>query len=486
MSDRPAHLSVRHLTARLYGWQDGPGPRYMRLAAALRELVDTGALTQGTRLPSERALAAALEVSRNTVTAAYRQLRDAGWLIGRRGAAPQVGAATHLSGGDTASADPLADLFGDGPRPRLDLTIASPPPAPAVLAALAQLPDLMPETACSEGGFYPAGHPVLLDAIAHKLRGDGIDAHPEEIVVTGGAQQALALVAEALHRPRRPVAIEAATFPGLIDAIRRRGRQRLVTLPVDDDGLRADAAARLIRATAPAAAYLTSYQNPTGRSISARGKEALLEAAAASRTPIVEDRALADLPLDGEAAPAPLAALSTDAAVTTIGSVSKVLWGGLRIGWVHTNRTLAAHLRTRRRALDLGSPAPMQFAAAWLLQHHYDDARAWRVQGLRTSLAALLDAIAAAGLDWRYQRPAGGPSLWIRLPQATARAFAERAARDGVPVAAGNAFTAAPGTAADRIRIPFYLPPGDLDAAIATLAGTWRRHRQAGPHSSTR
>ncbi|WP_199041863.1 aminotransferase-like domain-containing protein [Glycomyces salinus] len=479
MSHPPARLSTEHLAARLHGWHHGPGPRYLRLAEALRELVDTGAVTQGTRLPSERALAAALQVSRNTVTAAYRQLRDAGWLVGRQGAATQVGATMHLNG-DAVSADPLADLFGDGPRPRLDLTIASPAPAPAVLDALAGLPDLMSETVGSQGGLYPAGHPLLLEAIAQKLRHDGIAAHPDEIVVTSGAQQALALVAEALHRPRRPVAVEAVTFPGLIDAIRRRGRPRLVTLPVDHDGLQADAAARLVRATRPAAAYLTSFHNPTGSAIGAEGGRALLDAATAARTTVVEDRVLADLPLDGAAAPTPLAAMPSDAAVTTVGSVSKVLWGGLRIGWIHTNRTLASHLRARRRALDLGSPAPMQFAAAWLLRHHYDDVREWRIECLRTSLAALTDALDAADLGWRYRPPAGGPSLWIRLPHADARAFAERAARDGVPVVPGSAFTVNPGTAADSIRIPFYLPPEDLDTAVATLAGTWRRHMVPG------
>lgn len=476
MSPPPTRLSIEHLTARLHGWHDGPGPRYVRLAEALRELVDTGAVAQGTRLPSERALAVALQVSRNTVTAAYRQLRDAGRLVGRQGSAPQVGATMHLSG-DAASADPLADLFGDGPRPRLDLTIASPAPAPSVLDALGRLPDLMAETERSQGGLYPAGHPSLLEAVAQKLRGDGIAAHPDEIVVTSGAQQALALIAEALNRPRRSVAIESVTFPGLLDAIRRRGRSRLVTLPVDHDGLQADAAARLIRATSPAAAYLTSYQNPTGRAISAAGRRELLDAAAAARTTIVEDRVLADLPLESATGPTPLAAIPSDAAVTTVGSLSKVLWGGLRIGWIHTNRTLASHLRARRRALDLGSPAPMQFAAAWLLRHHYEDARARRVEGLRASRAALTDAITAADLGWRYRPPAGGPSLWIRLPHSDARAFAERAARDGVPVVAGGAFTANPGTAADSIRIPFYLPPEDLRTAITILADTWRRLR---------
>jgi DNA-binding transcriptional MocR family regulator len=336
MLDTPGHVTLEHLTARLFGWQDGLGPLYLRLAEALRVLAETGAVTTGTRLPSERALAAALNVSRNTVTAAYRQLRDTGWLIGHQGAAPRVGATTRVLGNDTVPADALAELFTDEQRPRLDLTIASPRPAPAVLDALTRSPVLMPDSATQGGGYYPAGHPVLLQAIAHKLRKDGINAHPEEIVVTNGAQQALTLVAEALHRPRRPAAVEAVTYPGIIDAIRQRGRSQLVTLPVDQDGLRVDAAVRLIRATTPAAAYLTTFQNPTGHSISRTDREMLLAATEATKTPIVEDRVLADLPLNGQAPPTPLAALRPNAAVTTIGSISKVLWGGLRIGWIHT------------------------------------------------------------------------------------------------------------------------------------------------------
>jgi DNA-binding transcriptional MocR family regulator len=478
-------VTLEHLKARLHGWQDGPGPLYLRLAEALRALAETATVTTGTQLPSERALAATLNVSRNTVTAAYSQLRDSGWLIGHRGAAPRVGATTRVPGDENAPADPLAELFTTGQRPRLDLTIASPSAAPAVLDALARPQVLLPDSAVHDAGYYPAGHPILLDAIAHKLRRDGIDAHPEEIIVTNGAQQALALTAEALHRPRRPVALEAVTYPGVIDTVRRRGRGQFVALPVGDTGLRVDVAARLIRATTPAAAYLTTFQNPTGCAMSTAEADVLLTAVGSAGTPVVEDRSLADLPLNGQDPPTPLAALGPTTAVVTIGSLSKVFWGGLRIGWIHTNRTLAAHLRTRRRALDLGSPAPMQFLAAWLLQHCHSDTRQWRIRRLQDSLTALTTAISAAGLGWRYQQPAGGPNLWIRLPLPTARAYADRAARDGVPVAAGSTFAITTGIAEEMIRIPFYLSPDELTAAVAALATTWRRQSEAGPRAVT-
>ncbi|NUT39626.1 MAG: winged helix-turn-helix transcriptional regulator, partial [Thermoactinospora sp.] len=129
-------MTVDHLAARLSGWQEGSGPLYVRLAGALRTLAETGTLSTGARLPSERALAEGVHVSRTTVSAAYARLRDDGWLVGRRGAAPRVGAA-RPGAGEGTPADPLADLFRGGERPRFDLTLAGPAAAPAVREALA-------------------------------------------------------------------------------------------------------------------------------------------------------------------------------------------------------------------------------------------------------------------------------------------------------------------------------------------------------------
>ncbi|GAA3604510.1 PLP-dependent aminotransferase family protein [Nonomuraea rosea] len=472
-------MTLEHLTALLAGWQDGAGPLYLRLAGALRVLAERGTVCTGIRLPSERALAAALHVSRNTVTTAYGRLRDDGWLVGGRGTVARVGAvAPRTPGGDETPDDPLAGLFPPGRAPRLDLTLADPDAAPAVLDGLAQPRLLLPSPAAHASGYHPAGHPVLLEAIARKLRGDGIDAHPEEIVVTNGAQQALALAAEVLYRPRRPFAVEAVTYPGIIDAVRRRGRGQLIALPVEDSGLEAEAAARLIRATSPAAVFLTAFHNPTGYAVDRNGADALLTAAQTAGSAIVEDRVLADLPLDGQGPPVPLAALRPGTAVLTVGSLSKVFWGGLRIGWIHTNRTLAAHLRVRRRALDLGSAAPMQLLAAWLLDQHYRETRQWRIARLRSSLAALTGAISAADLGWRYRVPKGGPNLWVRLPRPVAQSFAGQAAQGGVPIAAGATFAATPGMAGEMIRIPFFPPPEELTAAVDLLAAIWRRQTQ--------
>ncbi|NEE02424.1 winged helix-turn-helix transcriptional regulator [Phytoactinopolyspora halotolerans] len=149
----PQHVTPEHLKARLHGWRGRPGPLYLRLAEAIRALAEAGAVDTGSRLPSERALAATLTVSRNTVTAAYGQLRDDGWLIGRRGAAPHVGATTRARDGIDALTNPLANLFTTGTRPHLDLTIASPgvappfsTPSPALMCYCLSPPDRTPAT----------------------------------------------------------------------------------------------------------------------------------------------------------------------------------------------------------------------------------------------------------------------------------------------------------------------------------------------------
>ncbi len=470
-------MPVQHLVAGLQDWEDGPGPLSVRLADALCGLVQTGALATGDSLPSERALAQTLGVSRNTVTAAYSRLSDAGWLVLRRGAVPRVGAATGV-----AADNPLAELFGSRGRVMLDLTIASPAAAPSVLALLARPATLLPglDELTAGTGYHPAGHPDLLRAVARKLQQDGIDAHPDEIVITNGAQQALSLVADALHRPQRPVAVEALTYPGVLDVVTRRARDRLVALPVNGTEPRGDAAARLIRAAAPAVAYLTNFHNPTGAALDLPAAQTLLAAASTAGTPLVEDRTLADLSLRDDSIPPPLASLDSSAAVVTIGSLSKLFWGGLRIGWIHTNRTLAAHLRQRRRAVDLGGPTPIHLLAATLLDDHLEHTRRWRTSTLTASLHALTRAIDDADLGWRYTQPAGGPSLWVRLPHPSARTFATRAARDGTPVIAGDAFAARPNGPADTIRIPYYHPAAELADAAAHLAATWKRHVQTG------
>ncbi|WP_062517687.1 PLP-dependent aminotransferase family protein [Demequina gelatinilytica] len=448
-------------------WKSGTGPLYQQLADAIVALGESGTLEHGARMPSERALATRLHLSRNTVTAAYQRLRDQGWLEASPGAAPRLGTRSRGVSALTAQDRFSRILVGQEP-PLVALNTASPPPAPAVSEALANPEVLLEGRAALGNGYAALGDRDLVLAVTDHLRAQGIPARADEIVITSGAQQALWLAVTTLASPSRPVALEAITYPGIFDAIAAAG-SRPFALPMTDEGLDVDGAAKLLRAAEPDLAYLTTFNNPTGTALAEGDAVRLLAAAASSGTTVIDDRTLGELALSGTM-PRPLASLGTGASVVTVGGMSKVFWGGLRIGWLHTNATLAAHLRHRRAAMDLGSPALFQRIGARLLRESFEETLAWRLDALRESLAAVREAIAEAGLDWEAVEPVGGPSLWVRMPGQSAERFAERAERAGVPVVAGAAFSVVPGAGADRFRLPFYLSPEEMRLGIKTLA----------------
>ncbi|WP_062305157.1 PLP-dependent aminotransferase family protein [Demequina subtropica] len=448
-------------------WKSGTGPLYMQLADAIVSLGESGTLDHGARMPSERALAARLHLSRNTVTAAYQRLRDQGWLEASPGAAPRLGMRSRGVSALTAQDRFSRILVGQEP-PLVALNTASPPPAPAVSEALAQPEALLEGRAALGNGYAALGDRDLVLAVTDHLRAQGIPARADEVVITSGAQQALWLAVTALASPSTPVALEAITYPGIFDAIAAAG-SRPFALPMTDAGLDVDGAAKLLRAAEPDLAYLTTFNNPTGTALAEADAVRLLAAAASSGTTVIDDRTLGELALSGTM-PRPFASLGTGASVVTVGGMSKVFWGGLRIGWLHTNATLAAQLRHRRAAMDLGSPALFQRIGARLLRERFEETLAWRLESLRESLAAVREAIAEAGLDWEAVEPTGGPSLWVRMPGQSAERFAERAERAGVPVVAGAAFSVVPGAGADRFRLPFYLSPEEMRLGIKTLA----------------
>jgi len=448
-------------------WQTGTGPLYVQLANAIVALAEAGSLEHGTRMPSERALASHLHLSRNTVTAAYQRLRDAGWLEVHPGAAPTLGVSSRGVLG-LSPQERFAQILTGQYEPIVAFNTASPPPAPHVSRALLDPVGFLGGAPIQGNGYSALGHRDLVLAVTEHLRAQGIAARPEEVVITSGAQQAIWLGVTMLATSQRPVALESVTYPGVFDAVQASG-SRPLALPMTESGLDALASVKLLRAARPDIAYLTTFHNPTGTAMTEHEALTFLEGAAATNTTVIDDRTIGELAIDGTA-PKPFAAMNSGASVLTIGGMSKVFWGGLRIGWLHTNATLAAQLRHRRAAMDLGSPSLFQRVAARLLSEFYDETLAWRLATMRESLDAVDEAVAENGLDWEYRRPLGGPALWVRLPSGGAARFAERAVEAGAPVAAGAAFEVLPGLGADRFRLPFYLTAEEMRLGIKMLA----------------
>ncbi|WP_062069763.1 PLP-dependent aminotransferase family protein [Demequina sediminicola] len=448
-------------------WRSGTGPLYIQLADAIVSLAESGSLEHGTRLPSERALAESLHLSRNTVTAAYQHLRDDDWLDVRAGAAPTLG--SRARGLDAMSLqDRFAKILPGAQAPLVGLSSACPPPAPSVVEAFADPRATLESSPTFGTGYAALGDPELVEVVVERLRADGIDANPDEVVITSGGQQALWLALTALAGPTSPVALESVTYPGVFDAISAAG-SRPLALPMGPDGLDVLASVKLLRAARPGVAYVTTFHNPTGTTLTPAGAQAIAEAAAATETTLIDDRITADLALGGQAAP-PFASLGTGASVVTISGLSKVFWGGMRIGWLLTNATLAAHLRQRKAAMDLGSSGFMQRIARELMADCYDETLAWRREALRESLDATVDAMREHAPEWKVRMPDGGPSLWVEVPGINTDRFAARAEDAGVPVAPGSAFEVAPGGGTSYFRLPFYLPAEDMRLGVKVLA----------------
>jgi DNA-binding transcriptional MocR family regulator len=463
------------LTDLLGRWSAADGPLYRLLATRIARLADTGELPAGLRLPAERDLAAALSVSRNTVAAAYQVLRDEGMAESRQGAGTRIvphrttPAAVHRANGFFAGLLEEAAV-------EADLSLAVVDCAPQVAAALTD-PEIVLDRAERDAltrtsGYFPLGLPDLRAAIAsHLTERAGLPAEPSQVLVTTGGQQALDLLIRSEVLAGQPVAVEDPTFPGVLDALHRAGA-RVIGLPAGE-GLDPERLERAVRMHRPAMVYLIpTHHNPTGLVMPAGSRRRVAQIAAAHPdTLFVDDLTLAELPLrDGPRIP-PLAALGPDEPnLVSVGSLSKLYWGGLRTGWIAGRRGLIARLAAAKAAADQGSTAFQQAIVAALLRGPHDDIVKWRGEWLRARYDALALALRASLPDWTWPEPAGGLCLWARLPgEADSSAFAQAALRQGVAVVPGRLLSAST-EASSFVRLAFTQPPDVLGAAARALA----------------
>ncbi|AZM56482.1 GntR family transcriptional regulator [Streptomyces sp. WAC 01529] len=455
-------LGSRQLAALLTGTA-GERPGYRALAHAVRTLLLDGRIPLHTRLPAERELAAALSVSRATVTAAYDVLREGGYARSRRGA----GTWTELPEGrrpSSVAAFPAGDDV-------LDLAVAAPgAPEAELAAALAGASELLVEHAPTPG-YHPYGIPELRAAVADRFTRRGLPTLPDQILVTTGAQHALSLTLALLGRPGDRVLVENPSYPNALDAIRGAGL-RAVPVPVTDDGWDSGLVESSLRQAAPRIAYLVpDFQNPTGCLMPREQRVRILETARATGTWLLIDETIADIALDGPP-PAPFASLAPHGAgeqVVTVGSLSKSHWGGLRIGWVRAGSRLITELAMARVPVDMATPVIEQLVALHLLRGMNEVLRE-RLPRLREQRDALAASLARHLPEWRWRLPPGGLSLWVDLGRPVASSLARAALAHGVRIEGGARFGADPGTHEHRLRVPFTLPPELSEQAAVRLA----------------
>ncbi|WP_426362741.1 PLP-dependent aminotransferase family protein [Streptomyces sp. E-08] len=397
------------------------------LQEALREAVRAGRLAAGTRLPSTRALAADLGVSRGLVTEAYEQLTAEGYLRSDRGAG------TWVSGAARAAVRGARDLAAGAPGVRVDFRPGTPDlslfPRSAWAAVQRSVLARLPHPAL--GYPDPRGLPALREALAAMLaRRRGVVADPERLVVCSGVAQASTLLGFVLHaRGLRQVGIEDPGSPEHGRLFASTGLET-VWLPLDEEGLRPEP---LAGSGVRAVVVTPSHQFPSGISWSAARRAALLDWARTVDGYVLEDDYDGDFRYDR----APVGALQglDPERVVYAGSVSKSLAPGMRLGWMLVPEALLGEVVERKRTMDLGNPVLDQAVLAEFVTRGGYDRQLRRCQrAYRERRDALLAALAEHLPGTRVSGIAAGLHVIARVPSrfGPPERFLARAAEAGV------------------------------------------------------
>ena len=306
------------------------------------------------------------------------------------------------------------------------------------------------------------GMALLRELIADRL-GDrfGLERSADEVLVVSGSQQALDLTGKVFLDEGDAVLCESPTYLGAISALRAY-RPQFVEVPTDDDGMVPEALVRRLEAAErPRLIYVVpDFQNPTGRRWSVERRRALVEIASRFSVPVIEDAPYAELCFEGDPLPS-VASLDSEGMVIFLGTFSKILSPGLRLGWVAADPEILRRYVLVKQGVDLHTSTLTQLLAARFMLDCDLDGHIERLRsvyrGRRDAMLAALDAHLPPGVC--YTRPAGGLFLWLELPSdLDARTLLERCIEADVAFVPGGAFFANGGHG-NTLRLNFSAMP---------------------------
>ena len=488
--------------------RDAALPPFLQIARALAGEIRRGRLRPGERLPGSRRLAAGLAVHRNTVLAALAELVAEGWLETEPGrgtfvaralpAAPgrpfsrRLGVRAHVPPrpGFALPEAPAAYRPPHLPRGTLDLSHGAPDvrlvPARAIGRAYRRALALRGAGLLGYGD--PEGHPALRAALASLLSSTrGLSVGPSDVLVTRGSQMALALAARALLRPGDVVAVEDPGYRPAWEAFRAAGAV-VAPVGVDGDGLDVGALRRLAAKRTLRAVYVTpQHQYPTTVTLRAARRMDLLALARDARLAIVEDDYDHEFHFEGRPV-LPLASADRSGVVVYVGTLSKVLAPGLRLGYLVAPPAVLASAAARRSLLDIQGDLAAEAAVAALiedgeLQRHV--ARVRRVYAARRDiLASSLRGTFGNGVE--FTPAAGGMALWVRVRRpADVDAWARRGVERGVSWYTGRRY-AFDGRPRPFARLGFaWLDEREIPEAVRRMAAALPREGAARPRGTT-
>ena len=450
--------------------RDSPTPAYIQIRDLIVALVDDGTLRSGDRLPPTRELAASVGVHRSTVIRAYDEIRALGCLESRPGSYSTVRRRVRppATGGSSITEEQLvewnaigSDLIDDmdGPdRPRsasrgddnaIDFERLSADPSLAPTDDLRRCLKHVLANLGSDSLDYadPSGWRPLRETISRRLRSHGVAVSAAEILITSGAQQALDIVLRLLTRPGDRALVEAPTY-GMLHPLLRLHGVAPVEIPIRENGLDLDALEDFLNVSSAKLVYtMPNFHNPTGITTGQAHRERLLTLCEQHRIPLVEDGFEEEMKYFGRAV-LPIKSMDRHGLVLYVGSFSKVVFPGLRIGWVAATREATDRLTAIQHASSLAANTLAQAAAERFCRRGEFEAYLRRIHRVyRRRMQTMLDALERhMPSTVRWTRPVGGYTLWLTLsdPVDTEATICREVGRAGVRVAPGRWFFAKP------------------------------------------
>lgn len=473
--------------------RDSEEPIYRQLIRHVRAQVESGSLAAGTRLPASRDLARQLNISRISVVNAYAELRAEGFL------SAHAGRGTFVAGDRDAAAVPAT-------VPQTSTTTEAPSMPDRSIREMMRLARKPGVINFSNGSppseFFPVQH--LRDAINTILDRDGaralmyevtegygplrtsirdyvsalgIRCNTDHVLVTGGTQQAIDLIVQALLSEGDMLVTESPTYLGMIDIARTR-RVQIRGMCMDEDGIRLDMLENFIIDHHPKLIYIMpTFQNPTGKVMPLHRRRQLINLATEYNVPILEDGVYHEFRFEGESLP-PLKALDDNGIVIHASGFTKNLLPGLRIGYVIADGPQYERIMRVKQAADISTPGLNQRAIHLLIER---GVMAQQLERNNRELRRRRDvALTAASKHLppgsRWNIPQGGLYLWVELPKAgpTAAELFISAIQMGVGYAIGNVFfTNGSGTYNMRINYSAQ-KPSEIEEGFKRLGRAWR------------
>ena len=450
-------------------------PLYQQVQDYLRAYILSGQLVPETRLPSTRSLAKELGISRITIQNAYANLESEGLLANREGSGAYVLAPVQVQTAVSNHPPTQWPLWQQSLSPQEDK-----PEAPSTATRKS---DMISFTGVGDPHHYPvkelqkalrvviqqegtsaleygdlgAGYYPLRETVAHILASQGIQTYPEQVLITSGSQQALALVCQLLLKPGDVILVEEPTYNTALALFRALDLQ-IVGIPIDGEGMQVEQLEPLLQQVHPKLLYtIPNFQNPSGVCLAGERRRQMLALAERYNVPILEDDFVGDLRYNGRSQPA-IKALDVNGTVIYVGTFSKMLMPGLRVGFLVADGPVFKRLVALKEVTDLTTSTLLQravneYVTIGRYQVHLRRSKRLYRQRRDAMLAAIQQHLPA---DVTMVPPQGGLFMWLQLPASlSVNALRPFALQAGVDFASGSQFFPEPDDGSSFLRLNF-------------------------------